>query len=288
MAWTNLATRVANVDSNAAADVNALMADLLLIKGGTAGTAPTEALEALITRVNAIPASEYSTPTTNVTLTSASKRTQIINPNGSYNVTLPTTGIVAGDEFVIENPSYKVLTVKSSDTTTLKTVHHNGIGRFVALASTPTGTGDWSQRVEHPIKQYIGTIAGTAYTNGTITITHNISNPVIPRMVICPYLTDDGTWRAKISGVIGYTGSAADPVVTISGLTFKNVTDWYQEGIAALNNNGAGLYYQAGDARNMIFATPNTGDLKALNSTTTYSTNFYIDAELESKPTWAD
>ncbi len=48
MSWLDLPTRVAGVDKNKAADVNQLMEDIRLLKGGVASTAPTISLESFI------------------------------------------------------------------------------------------------------------------------------------------------------------------------------------------------------------------------------------------------
>jgi len=45
MAWVNLSTRIANNDYNSAADVNQMMEDIRLIKGGTASVTPSKSLE---------------------------------------------------------------------------------------------------------------------------------------------------------------------------------------------------------------------------------------------------
>lgn len=288
MAWTDLATRVANTDSNAAADINALMEDARLIKGGTAGTAPTESLEALITRVNAVPTWSYSAPSGDTTLTVSSGRKIILNPSASFILTLPTTSITTSDVFEFINISYKVITVKSSDGDILQYMHRNSHGIFSPTQATPTDTLHWGQYVKHMEKQYIGTSAGTSYTNGTITISLNNAGISVKRFTIVPYLTDDNSWRAKISAVIEQTADASgtSPIITISGLTFKNITGWYQVGSSAHGIGGGADY---GQPRNVCYASPNTGTITVVVSViNVVDFAFEIDAELDSKPTWAD
>jgi hypothetical protein len=149
MAWTNLATRVANTDSNAAADINALMEDARLIKGGTAGTAPTKSLETLITEVAAIgsPATDSYSADTSTTQTLVYTSGNITyNPTSDHDVNLPTTSVPAGWTRKYTNRSAtKVLTVKASGGNVVCKIIPKTWVIFQSRQATPTAETHWMQ-----------------------------------------------------------------------------------------------------------------------------------------------
>ena len=88
----------------------------------------------------------------NKTLTSTDKRRQIFTgPTTSRDCTLPTTGIVAGETWTIENTSAFDLVIKSSNGSALTIANganidatmRNGYARLVALVATPTTPAHW-------------------------------------------------------------------------------------------------------------------------------------------------
>lgn len=149
MAWTNLATRVANTDSNAAADINALMEDARLIKGGTAGTAPTKSLETLITEVAAIgsPATDsYSADTSTTQTLTYTSGNITYNPTSDHDVNLPTTSVAAGwTRKLVNRSSTKVLTVKASGGNVVCKIIPKAWVIFQARQATPTAETHWMQ-----------------------------------------------------------------------------------------------------------------------------------------------
>lgn len=126
-------------------------------------------------------------------------------------------------------------------------------------------------------KQYV---AGTAYTNGTPTITAASWTTV--RGVIVPYQTTDGAWRLKfnLSGQVP-SGSRTGLTITISGVTFKNIANYSQP--------IAGVVSAITARSTQSYVVANSGNMVIEHDTDT-TTAYYAsgDVELESKPTWAD
>lgn len=129
-------------------------------------------------------------------------------------------------------------------------------------------------------KQYV---VGTAYTNGTPSITcAALSGFAVARAVMIPYQTQDGAWRMRFNIVATFTAaSVSSATLTLSGVTFKTATS-YNQAIAGLcggvlawprcyTNTGAGT---------VTFDFP--------SATSCSEIHLSGDVELDSKPTWAD
>lgn len=77
------------------------------------------------------------------TLASQDSRWQVFNLSAARSVLLPSTNILAGDIWTINNRSSSfALTVKSSDNTTITTVTNGGI-KLAALQDAPTSSSHW-------------------------------------------------------------------------------------------------------------------------------------------------
>lgn len=104
-----------------------------------------------------------------VTLTNSDKRTQVFNLSAGESVKLPTTGVLAGDEWEMINANGFILTVQASDATNIikswgtKTT-------LVALVSTPVTFSDWLV-IDKTILLYSATSAATVVTTGVTTTT---------------------------------------------------------------------------------------------------------------------
>ena len=130
------------------------------------------------------------------------------------------------------------------------------------------------------LKQYV---AGTTYTNGTLSITSGQAGFAVVRGVLVPYQTNDGTWRLKFNVATSFTSaSVASIAVTLSGVTFKNVNNYVQP-VTAMPGGSSSV------AVSLAYASPNAGTI-TIQTTTSVSINgvhFSGDVELDSKPTWA-
>lgn len=115
--------------------------------------------------------------------------------------------------------------------------------------------------------------------DGDFTVTGSNSWTTVHCTAI-PYQTENGIWRMKFN----FTGSAASSfsakVLTVTGVTFKNITN-FNQAVTASTSVGVGIDHS--------YAVPNTGtidiDLAAVAGGIWAASG---DVELESKPTWAD
>ena len=106
------------------------------------------------------------------------------------------------------------------------------------------------------LKQYV---VGTAYTNGTITTTGPTGWTIV-RGVFVPYQITDGAWRLRfnIQGTIT-TGSSGTQDITVSGITFVNITasTTYKLRATRTDADGTGTasILSAGNSVTTFFAT---------------------------------
>ena len=142
-------------------------------------------------------------------------------------------------------------------------VQSNGTGWTILQKTTKYGR-DGAQ-------QYLG---GSTYNNVALNIT--ATSCALVRGVFIPYQTWDGTWRLIFN--ISMTGSSVSgAAITIAGVAFKNVANYYQAvsgfGYNAANNQA----YISGLGSNTVQISCN-----ATASPMTVSG----EVELDSKPTW--
>lgn len=130
-------------------------------------------------------------------------------------------------------------------------------------------------------KEYV---SGTAYTNGTPSVTGSVGTSVTVRAILVPYQTVDGAWRLTFNVVTSFTSASVSGVTfTFTGVTFKNISNFLQPCNSLFGGPTIGTPTQC-------YATNNTGQIIALQ-TTGSATNLAAisgDVELDSKPTWAD
>lgn len=148
-----------------------------------------------------------------------------------------------------------------------------------------TGSNWWiydqSGQSNMVMAQYLGGASGSQTYNGialNVTGTNSFS---LSRAVFLPYQTKDGAWRMRfnIFGNIG-AGSITNEVLTIAGVTFKNISNWYQP--VSVSNTGG----WAGDQGH---ANPNASTIQIYTNGSIGSVGVGVsgDVELDSKPTWA-
>lgn len=124
-------------------------------------------------------------------------------------------------------------------------------------------------------KQYL---IGTAYANGTPTLSSTPTGWSMTRGVLIPRQMSDGTWRLAIQ-LRGTWTSTATASFTLSGVTSRNVSNLNQALAAAPQTTTAGTYG---------VWSPNSGNFSSVSEATQAGGAIYGEIELESKPTWAD
>jgi hypothetical protein len=123
---------------------------------------------------------------------------------------------------------------------------------------------------------------GTSYNAGiSPTVTSSQSGFSVQRAIFIPYQLQDGSWRIKanVSGI--FTSATITTIqMTVNGVTFKNISGYSQPGSVAFAGFSGGC---------RAFASEGTGILRSdiSGGTTTSEIKFFVDAELDSKPTWA-
>jgi hypothetical protein len=128
-------------------------------------------------------------------------------------------------------------------------------------------------------KQYV---AGTAYTNGTPNVTSGQAGFSVGRMSLIPYQTSDGSWHLRFMGAGSFTTATISSLtITVSGVTFKTGTNFYQEISASWDNSSAAP---------IAYTNQGAGTLAMGQSSSISVNGWHIsgDVELDSKPTWAD
>jgi len=269
--WVDVAARVALTDANAAADFNAHSANLRLIKGGTAGTAPYIPLDEL--HYGNVRGSESGTIADS---TIAEYRTQTYTLSGTANRKLPTTGIKKGQIIHWIVPGTYAFTAKSSDGDTVQTIM-NAYIKVQALQDTPTDKTHW-QIIEceslTPLKTYR---LGTTYANGTPVLTTSPTGTSIISSSLIPYQCPiTGAYRIKINIYISF-----DATSTVE----LSISDVIVPGpCSVLSQNNLNII------TNFAYADNNPGRLHFYVSTASNVTQqwFYCDEELSSKPAWMD
>lgn len=272
MDWTNIATRVANTDSNAAADINALMADLLLIKGGTAGTTPSTTLEAIKSDNEwNVRAGESGTITA---ATISEQKLQRYAITGTSDRKLPTTGVLKGWEYVWANNSEYPLTIKSSDGDSI-IILVGAQASFIALQDTPTAKTHWGvlSKTLSSEKTYLMDLSpGITQLNGVATIVSSDVGSAVSVMhaEVTISRTIDGTWRARGTIRLDLGNAQTAITLTITGMKAKY--------------SAATAY---GSSACLIYTSGSNSDIAITQSAYQYP-NVSFDVALDEKPTWAD
>ncbi len=139
------------------------------------------------------------------------------------------------------------------------------------------------------LKQYLADVSegsnDTAYNGGNKATIARVSGTgtlsSILRATLIPYQMQDGTWRIKIAVQAALSADSRNGfVVSINGITFKNVSNLYQAwGIVTVDGPIVGQAY--------VTANDNDITLGLASSTAAQGWYFYGDWELNAKPTWA-
>jgi hypothetical protein len=181
------------------------------------------------------------------TLTVADSRVQVFTGSSNQTVKLPTTSVVAGQEYTIINQSSGVISVQSSGGSALFAMFPNKSVRFTALFDTPTGGSDW---------QITGLTATTSDSGSTLAIRDTDHNLFASGFITTPYSTATaaGTTTLTISDgqVQVFTGTTTQTVKLPSG----SVTAGMQYTI--INNSTGSVTVQSSGANTIATVTTNT------------------------------
>lgn len=125
-------------------------------------------------------------------------------------------------------------------------------------------------------KQYV---VGTAYTNGTPTLTSSQAGFSVTRGVLVPYQTFDGAWRLKFNINTSFTlASTALGSVTFSGVAFNSSASQSCSAYCSNTSTTPRCYTGGSGAISFDFASATSVNGVIVSG----------DVELASKPTWAD
>ena len=112
-----------------------------------------------------------ATAGTTLTLTVTAAQVQVLTGVTTHTVALPTTGVVAGQEYFVINQSSGVVTVQSSGLNTILALAGSAASpfssaRFTALVATPTTAANWDV-AQFGANAALGTPASGVLTNCT-------------------------------------------------------------------------------------------------------------------------
>lgn len=168
-----------------------------------------------------------------------------------------------GDTFQVQwnNANVPIGTV-AADHSNWTSFRCNDGGSNTVIA--PNGMVATDVEIPTQAKQYDLTVTGTNYTT--------------VRAVGTPYQTTDGAWRMAFN-IYGTTAiTTASLTMSISGVTFKNTSN-YRQAVSLATGSANGSEY--------AYTTPNTGDITAFAEGVVSVYSVSGDVELDSKPTWA-
>lgn len=145
------------------------------------------------------------------TLVSTDRDVQVFNISASRAVTLPTTGISAGREFVLINQSLFDLVVKSSNGSALTIANsantdatvQKGYARIRALVATPTTPTQW--------------LVVSAYEEGTFSVAFTSGFTVTQNMTARYKRNNNSVIAAGTQDILGTTTGAPTQIASATG-----------------------------------------------------------------------
>lgn len=190
------------------------------------------------------------------TLTIASAKKQVFTGTTTQTVKLPTTGVVIGQPYIIQNLSTGLVTVQSSGANDICKLGLNQEVECIALQATPTSAAHWSFRktnlnanangkrvvsVTQSATPAINTNNGdifeiTGLAQAITSLTTNLTgNPTSGDMFELR-ITDNGTARAITAGASFGSSTVALPTTTVIStmlrILFQYDTVWRCVGVA--------------------------------------------------------
>lgn len=171
------------------------------------------------------------------TMTIADAQVQVFTGTTTQTVKLPTTGVVAGQSYVIIDNSTGIVTVQSSGATTIATLGSGRTAVFTAKIDTPTAGTDWC------FVYTLGSVTGSSYSAvmrdalGNITANNLITTPAST-------VTAAGTTTLIIGSaqVQTFTGTTTQTVLLpttsiVAGQMYRIVNQ--STGIVTVQSSGA-------------------------------------------------
>lgn len=169
------------------------------------------------------------------TLSNADKRVQVFTGTTTQTVLLPTTGVVAGQQYTIVNQSTGAVTVQSSGANAIVVLNANKIGVFTAVVATPTTAANWIANAPTP-STVVSTVA-MRDANGNLLAVNFV---VFPASTV----TAAGTTTLTIAStaVQVFTGSSTQTVLlpttgVVAGQTYTIVNQ--STGVVTVQSSGA-------------------------------------------------
>ena len=216
------------------------------------------------------------------TLVYTDAKEQIFNLSAARTVKLPTTGVKAGDKWILKNISTvttAILTIQSSGANTLGV--NNSADASVnctALQDTPTTAAHWKCFLDFSPRTYLCDVTGgvndIAYNNSVKATMSGANVSSVTKCILIPYQSLDGTWRFK------HNSYYISPGV--------QVTDYSIIGIAINQQFSCSAGQMATGSANPAAASAAASPtilVRAGASGTAWSVS--CDVELASRPTWA-
>lgn len=182
------------------------------------------------------------------TLVSSNNRTQNINPAGNETIILPTTGILAGELWGIENGSTFQITLQASDTSEVAVINR-GYVYVRSLINTPVSSSDWEVvQIFSDWTPYTVTDDG----GGTVTTSGNQAQWAL-------YGGSDGK-VLKMRAVLNFTsgGTGTQAIGMTMPLSFAIDTSRISTG-SSQNHFGSGHYFVNGVQFYSVAVTFETG-----------------------------
>lgn len=206
------------------------------------------------------------------TLLITTPQTQIFTGTNIQTVKLPTTSVVQGGEYLIQNLSTGVVTLQSSGGNTIVAMASNTQARCVCLVNTPTTAANWSVTYQSLNGGPIGSYA-QAFHNQAATWSTSSATFVDPTVSGTPALT------VRVSSGITLTTAGS----SLPGITFTPASAQaaYQItatlGVTNASVSGA-VALQLTDGTTVISVSPGVQEAGTGLAITTTMTGFYAPA----------
>jgi len=206
------------------------------------------------------------------TLTAASAYSQYFTGTTTQTVVLPSTGVVAGQQFFIVNKSTGAVTVQSSNTNTIQTMYTGNQLLVTALVAAPTTAANWSSSYQatNTVPVYLGGTGMTSITAGSILVGAGTSTPTL----VAPstsgnVLTSNGsTWVSQAPSTApgttyykGYYPSSTSNYWSTTSASFTNftVTGTIPSPTVLVNSGFTTPTLPTGNLPGITFTAPRTG-----------------------------
>lgn len=148
------------------------------------------------------------------TMTIASTQTQVWTGSTTRTVLLPTTGVIAGQQYTIYNRSTGVVTVQSSAGNTIQAMAANTNLTVTALVNTPTSAANWD--ASYAAKGNNGT--------ATLAIPVALGGTGVTAVTTTPAASTFAGWDANVNMQANNFVSQQTSVATAGGTTTLTVT----------------------------------------------------------------